>query len=140
MAYKAVYICLLCLVFTFACQSGELSGIWELEITEESNHSQLKAKVRFESTSANSCIDGEWKRLIVVSVDEKSDTRFPIEQALSYQYLKDKLVIGRNQLCDSYLHLIGYFKDGLYSGKYIAFGIQHYKVMGSFTLKKVAER
>lgn len=112
---------------------------WKLEIKDANNYLITTALFKFTNKVARSCIGGDWKAINVISASSSDDQFFPVSQPISYKTNQGTLVIGRNERCDSYLHLTGVFKDNIVSGKYTAFGIKHNKLLGSFVISIVKQ-
>ena len=128
-----------CLFFSVSASSltSDLSGTWKLEIKDSTKESKVIANVRFEHDIAQSCISGDWRVVTLVSIDASDEKLFPIEQPLSYQIEGEDITIGRNQRCDSYLHLNGKLDTSNITGDYYAFGLKHNKLYGHFTLRLI---
>ncbi len=112
---------------------------WKLETKDVNNSLRTTALFKFTDKVASSCIGGNWKVINVISASSSADQFFPVNQSISYKINQGTLVIGRNERCDSYLHLTGVFKDNRVSGKYTAFGIEHNKLLGSFSISIVKQ-
>ena len=88
----------------------------------------------FSSEKANSCIGGNWKKLIVKSYKINGKQVFPITEPLSYELDKNKLTIGRNEICDGYLHLSGDLNHSKVIGNYYTFSISGVTNLGRWYL------
>jgi hypothetical protein len=118
-------------------QTFERDGTWKLEIKNLDGSLKISANLAFTDIDANSCIEGDWKEIVIVSIDSSDENYFPIKQELSYELASQRLTIGRNGRCDSYLHLNGSFAPNGISGDYTAFGLNHQKLLGHFTINRV---
>jgi hypothetical protein len=118
-----------------AAYGGEnLTGAWTLRIGDMEHREVAVATIRFSDEPARSCMAGNWKRVIVDSVETKDAKFFPLSQPLSYAIEGSELTIGRNEICDAYLHLRGTFDGSRAHGTYTGFGITGGKAIGEFAL------
>ena len=127
--------CILALTLTICvCKSfganNDLSGQWDLKIEDKSHHTIATYVIEFSQQKAESCIVGNWLRVNVVS-SKVEDSLEP----LSYQISDNKLMIGRNNVCDAYLRLEGDLNNQNIQGEYYRFGWTS-KSLGFFTLSK----
>ena len=109
---------------SFAIHSRDiaLNGSWIVSISNLDGMVITKMKVRFLNKKAESCLGGDWKKLEVVSYETSDENFFPVKDSLSYDLKGDELIIGRNQICDAYLHLDGKYDAIRGQGDYIRFG------------------
>jgi hypothetical protein len=114
----------------------DLSGSWTLRIENLSHKVITTMTIRFAAEGANSCMAGKWKRVIVADQTSSDDHFFPIADPLSYELTGDRIVIGRNQICDAYLQLDGIVSGVAASGEFVSFGIGGGKRLGYFSLTK----
>ncbi len=124
-----------------AGQTGalDLSGSWMLRI-ENPRHKVITTMIiRFAADGARSCVAGTWKRVIVVAGSSADEGFFPIADPLSYEVTGDRIVIGRNEICDRYLQLVGTVRGVAACGEYVGFGIGSGKELGYFLLTKGSE-
>jgi hypothetical protein len=112
-------------------------GLWRLSIDDLTRHERAVARIRLTDESAPSCMGGEWKRVVVESVGKGDDKFFPLSEPLSYEMEGPEIVIGRNEVCDGYLHLRGMLEDGKAHGRYSAFGKGGGEPLGDFTLERL---
>lgn len=112
-----------------------LTGAWILKIENLQHQVITTMTIHFTNIQANSCLGGNWKQIIVESHNKPGVQFFPVDQPLSYKLDKNKLVIGRNEICDAYLHLNGDLTDSKASGEYIEFGWTS-KRIGYFSLTR----
>jgi hypothetical protein len=112
------------------------SVVWTLRVGDLSHREVVVAKVRFSDEPADSCIGGNWKRLVVDSSETKDPTFFPVSEPLSYEVDESELTIGRNGTCDSYPRLKGKFDGVTARGAYFSFGISGGRDRGEFTLTR----
>jgi hypothetical protein len=92
--------------------------------------------IRFAADRANSCMAGDWKRVIVADQTSSDKDFFPISDPLSYEVIGNRIVIGRNEICDGYLQLVGNVSAISASGEYVSVGIGGGKRLGFFSLIK----
>jgi hypothetical protein len=83
-----------------------------------------------------SCISGDWKRLVVTARRTSDESVFPSDDPLSYRISGNEMIIGRNEVCDAYLHLIGAVIGNGAHGEYVAFGLDGGKRRGYFVLNR----
>ena len=136
---KASYILPCLLLFLFMSSANvqapdELKGNWILQI-ENSQHVVITTlKIHFIENEAQSCLGGNWKQVVVDSYKTSDSGFFPVNDSLSYEIKKNRLSIGRNEICDAYLSLSGELKESSMAGDYISFGWESRK-LGYFSLK-----
>lgn len=113
-----------------------LSGSWTLRIENLSHKVITTMTIRFAAEGANSCMAGQWKR--VISADQTSSDKlfFPLAEPLSYELIGDHIVIGRNEICDGYLQPDGKVSGVAASGEYVSVGLGGSKRLGYFSLTK----
>ena len=114
---------------------SELRGIWTLEIENLQHQVITTMSIHFSKNQANSCLGGNWQKIVVESHNSSDEQFFPVAHPLSYELVKNHLVIGRNEVCDAYLHLSGELIDSKAKGEYVAFGWGS-KQLGYFSLKR----
>src|SRR6266404_3887120 len=114
----------------------DLSGSWTLRIENLSHKVITTMTIRFAADQANSCMAGTWKRVIVADQTSSDKHFFPIADPLSYEVTGDRIVIGRNEICDGYLQLVGTVSGVAASGEYASFGIGGGTRLGYFSLTK----
>jgi hypothetical protein len=130
-----LWIVLALMAAPIASHGGEdLSGVWTLRIRNLGHQQMSVATVRFSDDAAYSCMAGNWKRVVVESIETKDSGFFPLSEPLSYTLEGSEITIGRNDVCDGYLHLRGKFDGGKASGSYTAFGITGGEQLGEFAL------
>ena len=113
-----------------------LSGEWRLRIDNLQGQAITTLDVRFIGDPAESCMGGDWKQVVVLSHSTSDASFFPVSEPLSYELENDKLTIGRNRVCDAYLHLTVDLSNPGVSGNYRGFGLGSGKLLGHFTLLK----
>lgn len=134
-AHRFKLMLFLLLVSASSFASPQLTGSWTLEI-ENQNHKALTTLViRFTEIKAPSCIGGNWFKVIVDSRNTSDKNFFPFDEPLSYEIKDNKLIIGRNEVCDDYRHLVGDLDQSKISGEYVSFGWGS-KNIGYFSLTK----
>jgi hypothetical protein len=133
-AFRIIFAASLTAVTSVALADG-LSGTWLLTI-ENLEHKEIASLViSFTNTDARSCLSGEWKRILVKSSTTIDNKFFPVSHPLSFQLNGSSLTIGRNEICDDYLHLTGTLVDGVAAGSYGGFGLSGGEDLGFFTLR-----
>lgn len=113
-----------------------LKGMWNIQIKNTQNEVINTMVVTFSGKEAKSCLGGDWKVLNVKSYKNIGKNTFPAKDPLSYQFKDNNLTIGRNEICDGYLHLSGNLKDSKVNGKYTTFGITGGSILGSFSIQR----
>lgn len=136
---KASYI-FLSLLFLFTTSasaqvSDELLGNWTLQVENPQHKVVTTLTIQFIEDEAQSCLGGNWKKVVVNSYKTSDPEFFPVNESLSYELKGNKLSIGRNEICDAYLQLSGELKDSSMVGEYISFGWGSRK-LGYFSLKR----
>lgn len=119
-----------------AC-SHDLDGKWALTISNHHHEVVTTAEVQFLPDRAMSCMAGEWMRVLVSSVRTSDETFFPAREPLSYKTDGYALTIGRNEICDNYLHLTGTLYGSPVAGNYREFGLGSGSTLGSFQLSRI---
>jgi hypothetical protein len=114
----------------------DLSGPWTLRIENPRHRVVTTMTIRFTDEAAGSCIGGNWKRVVVTAHTSSDEKFFPVTEPLSYQMTNDDIAIGRNEICDAYLHLNGRVNGVAASGEYVGFGLGGGKRLGYFSLTK----
>jgi hypothetical protein len=116
----------------------DLSGSWSLRIENAKHQVVTTMTIRFSDEVADSCTEGQWRRVVVTAHASLNEKFFPVKEPLSYEVTDDHIVIGRNEICDDYLHLEGKLRNLLASGEYVTFGPDGSKRLGYFSLIKTA--
>jgi hypothetical protein len=116
----------------------DLSGSWAVQIEDLSHNIITTMTIRFGTDGAPSCIRGSWSEVVVANHTSLDEYFFPVSEQLSYELTGDRIVIGRNKVCDGYLHLDGELRGNAASGEYVRFGIGGSKQLGFFSLIKVS--
>ncbi len=116
--------------------SHDLSGTWVLQVQDLQHKLVATLSIQFSGEPASSCIGGTWKRLRIQSHASSDENFFPATDPLSYSLMGENLTIGRNEVCDAYLHLNGKFDHDTVRGEYVGFGLGGGKQRGFFVLVK----
>jgi hypothetical protein len=114
----------------------DLSGSWTLRIENLDHRSVAALTVQFAEEPATSCIAGNWNRLLVTAQASSDEAFFPVTDPLSYQVSGGDITIGRNEICDAYLHLHGRLDGNVARGDYVAFGLNGGERLGYFVLER----
>jgi hypothetical protein len=94
--------------------------------------------VRFTGEKAESCMSGDWKRVVVVEFESTGEPGFPGHEPLAYTVDGGSLIVGRNEICDAYVWLSGDLKaDGL-TGDYFSLGLGGRRPRGYVLAKPLA--
>jgi hypothetical protein len=114
----------------------DLGGLWTLKIENQQHQLVTTMTIRFGNDAAPSCMAGNWKRIIVESASASEPKFFPTNEPLSYEIRTNRLVIGRNEICDAYLHLNGEWDASSARGQYVGFGLYGGQRLGYFSLSR----
>ena len=114
----------------------ELAGLWAVRIENLQHQVVTTMKIEFAVDPAESCMCGDWRRVVVKSHQTSNKQFFPFNEPLSYKLEKGGIVIGRNEVCDAYLHLKGSFRDSVAQGEYVGFGLGGGERLGYFSLRR----
>ncbi len=115
-----------------------LLGPWVIEIENLRNKLITTIVVEFSDSKADSCLGGNWRKLVVLSSSTSDAEFFPLQDSLSYEVKGSEVVIGRNEICDGYLHLSGEMVNSSVSGEYFSFGWGK-ENLGYFSLQRGSE-
>ena len=122
--------------FSISAWSHDLNGEWILNI-ENLNHQPItQFNIKFTDQSGSSCLAGNWLRVDVLSSTTKDKNFFPISEPLSYSVEKNRITIGRNEICDGFLLLSGLIKTKITRGKYYSLGVGGTYPHGFFSLSR----
>ena len=113
-----------------------LKGTWTLRILNTDGREITTATLRFLDSEAESCMSGDWRQVRVLSAKTVDKKFFPLSEPLSYSVEDLEITIGRNEICDDYLHLRGQFENDSVKGTYSSFGISGGETLGSFSLSR----
>jgi hypothetical protein len=106
-----------------ACGVGDqLKHAWVFNVQDLQHKPVASLKVRFTDQIAPSCRGGTWKRVIVESFVPAENAVFPGADALSYRLEGQTLTIGRNEICDAYIGIIGQLIGDHMTGDYYSLG------------------
>jgi hypothetical protein len=114
----------------------DLGGLWTLRIENLSHKVVTTMTISFAGEEANSCMAGNWRRVVVSGQTSADKDFFPIGDPLSYEVTGNHIVIGRNEICDGYLQLDGRLSSVAASGEYIDVGLGGSKRLGYFSVTK----
>jgi len=120
-----------------AGQAQEFDKPWQLQVMDLERRVRVEATIRLTDQKARSCMDGDWKRIVVDSKTAREEHFFPLDEALAYKVEHGRLTLGRTALCDGYLFMSGKLDDAAVQGDYYALGLGGGKNLGYFSLKKV---
>jgi len=112
--------------------SWTIATPWKLIILDNKANVVVSMTLQFTEEKANSCVAGDWKRVRVSDFRSTDENFFPGNEPLSYELTGSALVIGRNELCDAYLTLMGPITTQSISGEYKAAGLSYEKLLGHF--------
>ena len=121
---------------TVLAHSQDLSATWQLRVTDLNNQVKAEATIRFSNETAKSCMAGTWKRVLVETKAAQAEDFFPLAGPLAYKLEDGVLTLGRTEVCDGYLFLIGKPEAQIILGTYesVSWGT---KKLGSFSLQKI---
>jgi len=131
---RSLLVSLIAAWLATATAAENLDGTWILRIKNPEHKEVSTLTIRFSEESARSCLGGSWKQVIVKAAQSTDKKFFPISDPLSYQLEGSKLTIGRNGVCDAYLHLSGTFDGTKAEGSYGTLGWGSSRRLGEFSL------
>ena len=115
--------------------SRDLTGQWDLKIENEEHHVVTALVIEFTALPAQTCEDGIWLRVHVVSATTEDSKFFPMSDPLSYSVQNNRLVLDRGGVCDGGAFLPGALSDETIHGEYIS-GARGLRQLGFFTLSE----
>jgi len=115
--------------------SRDLAGHWDLKIENREHHVVTALVIEFTAHPAQTCEDGIWLRVDVVSATTEDSKFFPVSDPLSYSVKNNRLVLDRGGVCDGGAFLPGALNDETIRGEYIS-GARGLRLLGFFTLSK----
>ena len=119
-------------------QAQALDTRWRLQVKNLKNQVKVEATIRFAAApAAESCMGGNWKRVIVESTTAQDETFFPLVQLLAYELADGNVTLGRTTICDNYLFLSGKSKAKKIAGTFNAVSIGKSRKLGYFSLKRI---
>jgi len=121
---------------TFLAHSQDLSAAWQLRVSDMDSQVKAEATIRFSNQTATSCMAGNWKRVLVESTAVHAEGFFPLAGPLAYKLENGTVTLGRTEVCDGYLFLVGELEGDTIEGSYDALGWGT-KKLGSFSLQKI---
>ena len=133
-AVRTLVISLATAGLTTAASFENLTGTWTLRVKNPEHEDVATLTIRFSNEPARSCMGGNWKRVIVQDARSTDKGFFPLSDPLSYELEGSKLTIGRNEVCDAYLHLSGGFDGTKAEGSYEVLGWGSSRPLGEFSL------
>ena len=118
-----------------AAQAPPPEQRWRLRVRDPAHRTRIEATVRFTKDAAReSCMAGNWKRLVVEAIETRDEQFFPLAQALAYTIENGQLVAGRTGVCDGYLFLVGKPGKQSIAGAFRATGLGSSEQLGDFDL------
>jgi hypothetical protein len=125
----------------FIVDLGQAKGIdtrWRLRIADLNHEVRVAATIRFaKEIATDSCMSGDWRRIIVEEKFRQDETFFSLTGPLAYELKDGKLAVGRTNVCDEYLFLIGKSASSTINGNYKAVSIEGNSELGHFSLTKI---
>lgn len=123
---------------TASSQAQADKNRWQLRILNLQHQVKVEATIRFvPQTATESCMGGEWKRVVVDAATARDERFFPLGERLAYEIRGNEITLGRTAVCDGYLFLSGKWPGSSTKGTYNAIGMGTRKPLGYFTLKKI---
>ena len=114
-------------------------GRWDLRVEDDRQRVIVEGTVRLTAYKGDGCMSGDWRKVEVEWSRRPNAGSFPIDEPLTWRLDQGQLIIGRNGVCDGYLHLVGPWKNGEpMAGDYISLGMGGATTLGRFTLKHAA--
>jgi len=114
----------------------EQNFLWRLRVMDMDSQLKVEATIRFSNETAESCMGGTWKRIVVETKGTQAEDFFPLAGPLAYKQEQGTLTLGRTQVCDGYLFLTGKPEGSIIKGDYDGVGWGS-KKLGSFSLQKI---
>lgn len=119
-------------------QAQEVGSKWLLQVQDLKHKTKAEATIRFTSEPATeSCMRGEWRRIIIEEKTAQDEKFFPLSGPLAYIVDSDSLTLGRTNVCDAYLFLSGKPDSSHIQGQFNFGGIMGSQKLGDFSLKRV---
>jgi hypothetical protein len=112
--------------------SWNIATPWKLIILDKKANLVASMSLQFTDEKADSCVGGDWKRVKVSDFRSTDEYFFPGNEHLSYEVTGKAIFIGRNEICDAYLTLVGEIKPQSVSGVYRSEGLSYGEVLGHF--------
>lgn len=110
---------------------------WRLRVKDLKQDVKVEATIRLTSaTAAESCMSGNWKRVVVAAKTAEDEAFFPLSEPLVYDIERGLFSLGRTKVCDDYLFLNGRPNNANIKGTYDAVSVGYAQKLGAFTLKK----
>lgn len=106
-----------------------------MNIENKEHHVVTTLVIEFTTHQANTCNDGVWFRVHVVSATTDDSNSFPVSDPLSYSVHNNRLILDHGGVCDGGAFLFGALTDETIHGKYIS-GARDLRQLGFFTLRK----
>lgn len=140
---RALFITLLsALPLLFAASEGhaqEAGTLWRMRVMDLKKVVKVDATIRLTAQpDRESCMGGDWKRIVIESVAARDEAFFPLAQSLSYELRGKEISVGRTHVCDGYKFLTGARSAARVKGDYHHVGLGSREKSGSFTLEKIA--
>lgn len=121
-----------------ASQAQEVGSRWILHVFDLNHATKVEATIRFTSdTAAESCMAGDWNRVVVETKTVQDEGFFPLAELLAYKLNRGDVTLGRTKICDGYLFLTGKSDDSDIQGAFNAVSIKGSQKLGYFSLTRV---
>lgn len=118
-------------------QAQEVDSRWLLQVNDLKHKTKVEAMIRFTSEPATeSCMVGEWRRIIIEEKMVQDEKFFPLLGPLAYIFKGDSLTLGRTNVCDAYLFLSGKPDSSRIQGQFNFGGIMGGQKLGDFSLTR----
>lgn len=128
--------CILLLFVATATHAQNLDASWRLRIEDLKHHLKAEATIQFtDQVAEESCMGGQWKRVIVKAKTGSDPNFFPLTEPLAYRLERGALTLGRTEVCDGYLFLSTKSKGASIRGTYDAVSIGYSKKLGYFSME-----
>jgi hypothetical protein len=114
----------------------EQDSLWRLRVVDMNSQLKVEATIRLSNETAESCMGGTWKRIVVETKDTQAEDFFPLAGPLAYKQERGALTLGRTQVCDGYVILTGKPDGLIIQGDYDTVGWGS-KKLGSFSLQRI---
>ena len=117
-------------------KARDLTGQWDLHIEDREHRVVTALVIEFTANPAQTCEDGTWRRVHVVSATTEDSKFFALSDPLSYNVKNNRLLLDRGGMCDGGAYLPGALNDEIIRGEYFNRSRGGPRELGFFTLSK----
>ena len=116
--------------------SRDLTGLWDLKVENKEHHVVTALVIEFTAHPAQTCQDGIWFHVHVMSSTTEDSKFFQVSDPLSYKVENNRLILDLGGVCDGGAFLPGALSDDNIRGEYIS-GARGLRQLGFFSLSKI---